>query len=139
VKRIGLIEVEKLAFYLAQKGLCFDEPIPDFTSRYPNILESCVAAPFQYFGGRPLYMGLVSTASMLFYFMSKNHPFLNGNKRIAITTLLVFLQLNGKWINIDIKKFYDFSVYVAASPPSEMRTVVKNIKNFIRTYMVNYY
>ncbi len=84
-------------------------------------------------------MGLVSTASMLFYFMSKNHPFLNGNKRIAITTLLVFLQLNGKWINIDIKKFYDFSVYVAASPPSEMRTVVKNTKNFIRTYMVNYY
>ncbi|MCD6413541.1 MAG: type II toxin-antitoxin system death-on-curing family toxin [Elusimicrobia bacterium] len=55
----------------------------------------------------------------------KNHPFQNGNKRIAITTLLVFLYKNGKWIKADIYEFYEFAMWVAQSPArmkSEMLT-----------------
>jgi len=40
-----------------------------------------------------LYPTLVSKASFLFYLMIKNHPFQNGNKRIAITTLFTFFIL----------------------------------------------
>ena len=83
-------EIEYMAIRLAKELLSFNEPIPDFSTRYPNILESCLAAPFQRFSGKYLYSSLISKASVLFYLMIKNHPFQNGNKRIAMTTLFVF-------------------------------------------------
>jgi death-on-curing protein len=53
--------------------------------------------------GKRLYPTLVATAAILFYLMIKNHPFQNGNKRIAITTLLTFLYNNNKWLRADIQ------------------------------------
>ena len=58
--------------------------------------------PFQTFSAKSLYPSLAGKASMLFYLMIKNHPFLNGNKRIAIITLLMFLLRNNKWLKVDI-------------------------------------
>ena len=89
-----LKEVEHAAFTLAREALSFNGPIPGFSTRYPHILESCLATPFQLFGGKPLYPGLIPKAATLFYLMIKNHPFQNGNKRIAVTTLLIFLLKN---------------------------------------------
>jgi prophage maintenance system killer protein len=81
---ISISDVEYLAFRLAKEHLSFDEPIPDFSTRFPNMLESCVVAPFQKFSGKDLYPSLVAKTSILFYLMIKNHPFQNGNKRITI-------------------------------------------------------
>ena len=129
-------EVEYMAFRLAEEFLKFDEPIPDFTTRFPNILESCLLTPFQKFGGKHLYPTLLSKAAMLFYLMIKNHPFQNGNKRIAITTLLLFLLNNKKWLNTDIEKFYIFTKWVAASPADAKEPVVVAIELFIDRYIV---
>jgi death-on-curing family protein len=129
-------QVERIAFSLAQEHLKFDEPIPDFTTRYPNILESCLLTPFQTFGRKHLYPTLISKAAMLFYLMIKNHPFQNGNKRIAITTLLLFLLNNKKWLNTDIDKFYIFTKWVAASPADAKKHIVAAIKQFINKYIV---
>ena len=89
MKIITLREVEYIAVRLAQEMLSFNEPIPDFSTRFPNILESCLATPFQVFSGRSLYPSLISKASIFFYLMIKNHPFQNGNKRIAMTALFL--------------------------------------------------
>jgi len=51
-----------------------------------------------------LYHGLIGKAAILFYLLIKNHPFKNGNKRIAITTVLVFLSINKKWLKVDEKR-----------------------------------
>jgi len=134
---ITLQEVEYLALRLAQEHLSFDEPIPDFSSRFPNILESCVLTPFQRFSGKALYRSLVSRASILFYLMIKNHPFQNGNKRIAITTLLVFLHKNDKWLRVDMQELYNFTVWVAQSPAAFKRQVVEAIEEFVRSHLVN--
>ena len=107
---ITVADVEYLAFRLAKEHLSFNEPIPGFSTRFPNVLESCVVTPFQKFSGKALYPSLVAKAGILFYLMIKNHPFQNGNKRIAITTLLAFLLGNGKWIKADTQEFYNFSV-----------------------------
>ena len=130
-------EVERIAFRLAQEHLSFNEPIPDFTTRFPNILESCLLTPFQKFGGKHLYPTLVSRAAMLFYLMIKNHPFQNGNKRIAITTLLLFLNNNGKWFNADIQEFYNFTIWVAQSPAKVKQQTVSAIEQFIKEHMVS--
>ena len=130
-------EVEYIAFQLAKEMLSFDEPIPDFATRFPNKLESCLATPFQSFSNRSLYPSLVSKASILFYLMIKNHPFQNGNKRIAMTTLFVYLYKNRKWIEVDSQELYNFIVWIAQSPPRLKEEVVKAIEKFLRLHLVN--
>ena len=133
---ITVADVEYLAFRLAKEHLAFDEPIPDFSTRFPHVLESCLLTPFQTFSGKDLYPSLAAKASVLFYLMIKNHPFQNGNKRIAITTLLVFLLLNGRWIRADTQGLYNFTVWVAQSPSGLKDQVVGAIQKFIQTHLV---
>jgi death-on-curing protein len=68
--------------------------------------------------------------------MIKNHPFQNGNKRIAMTTLMVFLFLNKKWIKVDTQELYNFTVWIAQSPPKLKNEVVKAIEKFVKTYLI---
>jgi len=136
MKAITLKEVEYIAFKLAREQLSFDEPIPDFSTRLPNVLESCLATPFQSFGRKSLYPSLVSKASILFYLLIKNHPFQNGNKRIAMTVLFVFLYRNSKWLEVDTQELYNFTVWVAQSPAAVKDETVKAVEKFLRKYLV---
>ncbi|MFG3817622.1 type II toxin-antitoxin system death-on-curing family toxin [Limnothrix redekei] len=58
-------------------------------------LESAMAQPQQSFSGIDLYEGLVDKAAALAFFLALNHPFIDGNKRVAYTAMEVFLVLNG--------------------------------------------
>ena len=73
---------------------------------------------------------------MLFYLMVKNHPFLNGNKRIAITTLLVFLYLNNKWLFADLETFYQLALFVAESKAKDREIVMATIRVFIKKHIM---
>lgn len=117
IRPITVADVEFIAHGVAKELMNYDEPIPDFGTRYPNTLESCIAAPFQTFERKDLYPGLVKKASLLCYLMIKNHPFQNGNKRLAVTTTLVFLHLNGKWLNMNPRQLYEFTMWIAQSSP----------------------
>ena len=66
IRKLSLKEVEYTAFEMARELMTWDEPIPDFGTRYPNVLESCVAAPFQTFHKKPLYKKLTGKGAMLF-------------------------------------------------------------------------
>lgn len=136
MKTITMKEVEYTAFRLAKELLAYNEPIPDFSTRFPNILESCLATPFQSFSRKSLYPGLVSKASILFYLLLKNHPFQNGNKRIAMTALLVFLYMNNKWIKADLQELYNFAIWIASSPPQFKNEVVKAIEKFLKSHII---
>jgi len=137
LKGISLNEIEYTAYRLAKERMSYNEPIPDFGSRFPNILESCVILPFQKFESKVLYKGLIGKASILFYLMIKNHPFQNGNKRIAMTTLFVFLHKNKKWLKVDTKELYNFAVWVAQSNAKLKNETVSAIQKFIKTYIVD--
>jgi len=136
MKIISIAEVEYLAFRLAKEKLEFNEPIPDFSSRFSNILESCLAVPFQKFTKKDVYSGLTKKAAILFYLMIKNHPFQNGNKRIAMTTLFVFLYKNKKWLKVDGQELYNFAVWVAGSPAKLKNEVVAGVEKFIKSYLI---
>ncbi|MCR4410084.1 MAG: type II toxin-antitoxin system death-on-curing family toxin [Candidatus Saccharicenans sp.] len=137
IKPISLAEVEYIAFRLAREMLAFDEPIPDFSTRFPNVLESCLAVPFQTFSKKVLYSGLIAKASILFYLMVKNHPFQNGNKRIALTTLLYFLYKNKKWLKVEQQDLYNFIIWVAQSPAQVKQETVRGIEKFLRYHLVD--
>jgi len=137
MRDINIKEVEYIAFRLAKELLSFNEPIPEFSTRFPNILESCLAVPFQSFSGKSLYANLISKASVLFYLMIKNHPFQNGNKRIAMTTLFVFLHKNSKWLKVDTQEMYNFTMWIAQSPPGAKAESVKATEKFIKSHLVD--
>lgn len=133
---ITIADVEYISFRLAKELMSFNEPIPEFKSRYPNILESCLAVPFQHFDRKALYQGLNAKAAILFYLMIKNHPFQNGNKRIAMTTLFVFLYLNKKWITVDTTELYNFAIWVAQSPAAFKNETAQAVEKFITMHEI---
>ncbi len=136
VKELKIREVEYIAFRLAKEMMTWDEPIPEFGTRFPNILESCLETPFQTFE-KPLYSGLAVKAAILFYLMVKNHPFENGNKRIAVMTLLIFLLKNGKWLDVSNDALYRIAVAVAGSSPKSKDTYLASLKKFVEDHLVN--
>jgi len=138
MKIISIIEIRFIAFRLAKELMSYNEPIPDFETRFPNVLESCVATPFQKFAKKPLYQGLLGKTAILFYLMIKNHPFQNGNKRIAMTTLFVFLHKNKKWLKADAKELYNFAVWVAQSPASLRNQVILGIEEFLKKHLIDF-
>ena len=136
IRHLTLAEMQLVSYRLAKELLEFNEPIPSFESRFPDKLESCIATPFQTFGGKPLYRGLLGKASIFFYLMIKNHPFENGNKRIAVATLFLFLARNGKWISVEPLTLYQFAKSVAESKPNLRKKVIIKIRNFLKSNMV---
>lgn len=137
MKILKVTQVEEIAYQLARRQMDWDEPIPDFGTRYPGKLESCLAQAFQTFGKRDLYPGLLSKAAILFYLMIKNHPFLNGNKRIAVTSVITFLLLNKKWLKVENELLYEMAVWVAKSNPQVKDGVVLAIKEFLRRNLID--
>ena len=63
--------------------------------RDEGLLDSALAAPFQSFEGHTPYPSLQQKAARFGYGLVKDHPFVDGNKRIAAHAMLVFLALNG--------------------------------------------
>ena len=59
-----------------------------------GLLESAVLGSYQSFGGEDLYPTIVEKSARLAYGICKNHPFIDGNKRVAVTAMLVNLRLN---------------------------------------------
>src|SRR4030065_1842238 len=125
-------------YKFARRHWEFDEPIPDFSSRFPGILEGCLAVPFQQFFGQDPYPTLAAKAGILFYLMVKDHPFQNGNKRIALTTLFVLLYKNGKWLHVDMNELYHFAVSVAKSKPKDKNLMVAAMTGLVSTNMVDF-
>jgi death-on-curing protein len=134
--RITVKEVEHVAFRLAREKLGFDEHIPDFSTRFPRVLESCLSAPFLTFDKKDFYPDFLSKVSILFYLMITNSLFLNNNKRVALTTLFYVLLKRKKWIKADIRELYNFAVWVAQSPPDAKEEVVGYIEKFLKKHMV---
>jgi len=67
--------------------------------------------------------------------MIKNHPFQNGNKRIAVATLFYFLYKNKKWIKVDNQELYNFARWVAESNPKLKKATVDAIETFLNEYI----
>ena len=63
--------------------------------RDTNLLDLSVNSPYHTFSGQNLYPTIQTMAAHLAFSLIKNHPFLDGNKRIGIFAMMVFLEING--------------------------------------------
>ena len=62
--------------------------------RDTGLLESAVLGCYQSFGGEDLYPSVIEKAARMAYALCKNHSFIDGNKRVAVTSMLVILRMN---------------------------------------------
>ena len=79
------------------------------------LLESAVAAPQATFGGRSPYKDLAEVSAAYLFYICRNHPFIDGNKRAALGACIVFLRLNGIEPKSDRQEWEELTLAVAAS------------------------
>ena len=135
---IDVKDFEFLCFNLAKELLSFSEPIPDYSTRNIPLLESALSAPKHSFDKKLLYPTIEGQATILFYSLIKNHPFINGNKRIGVMTLLIFLALNKKWLKMSPSGLYKLAIIVSNSDPSLKYIIIKKTLDLIKKYIISF-
>lgn len=99
-----------------------------FANPKDDSFESSVNQIYQTFGGNDCYPTLEEKAAMLLYLITKNHSFSDGNKRIAASCFLYFLEKNGILYRnnlpiIDNGTLFALTILIAESNPKEMETM----------------
>jgi len=99
--------------------------------------QGSIGAIYQTFGGKDVYATIEEKAAHLLYFVTKNHSFVDGNKRIAAALYVCFLQKEGILLDSDGRKCIDdnalvaLTLMIAASKPSEKEIMIKVILNLM--------
>jgi len=137
-KRVSKEELEYVAQLFAEYMRENDGSMSEYEIRDSGKLDSSITQPFQQIGGSDLYPDLVSKASMLYYLCIKNHPFEDGNKRMGIFALLIYLAKNGYWLDCSDEELFDITVYTAGSSVKDMEEVKGKIEDFIKNNLVNF-
>lgn len=104
VENVKEIHMEAISLYGGSDGI-----------RELTLLESAVAAPQAAFGGHSPYADLIEVAAAYLFYLCRNHPFIDGNKRVALGSCLVFLRLNGIEPKEDGPEWEEITMAVAAS------------------------
>ncbi len=92
---------------------------------------------YQSFNGKDVYPTLEEKAANLLYFVTKNHSFFDGNKRIAATMFLYFLDRNGVLFVEGKKLIEDYTlvaltIMIAESNPAEKEMMISVIMNCLK-------
>ena len=98
--------------------------------------KSSLNAIYQTAFGEDVYKTVEEKAANLLYFITKNHSFVDGNKRIAASVFLLFLNKNNLLYNNGVKVLSDeglvaITILIAQSKPDEKDTMVKLVMNFL--------
>lgn len=109
-----------------------------FGNEKDDSFKGSIGAIYQSFGGADLYPSLEEKAANLLYFVTKNHSFSDGNKRIAATMFLYFLDRNGVLFKDGMKLIDDhtlvaLTIMIAESRPEEKEMMISVIMNCIQS------
>lgn len=118
------------------KELKFNEESSLFALERNNGLESIIQNIYQTYGGKDVYPSIQEKSANLLYCCVKNHVFIDGNKRIAATLFIFFLQnynllyKNGIEV-IDNNTLAALTLLIAESNPKEKEVIIDLILNFL--------
>lgn len=118
------------------KDLRFNEESDLFAIERNNGLEAIIGNIYQTFSGNDVYPTLEEKAANFLYMIVKNHVFIDGNKRIAATLFIYFLQYyNMLYVNdtqvIDNNTLTALTLLIAESNPKEKEIIIELIMNFL--------
>lgn len=93
-----------------------------------GLLESALAQPEVTFFGEFLHPTVWHQAAAYLYHLSRNHPFLDGNKRTALAVTLTFLQVNNQQVGLSQSELFDL-VLSTAKGELEKEAIARKLKN----------
>lgn len=107
-----------------------------FGNEKDESFEGSISAVYQTFDGKDVYPTVQEKAANLLYFITKNHSFSDGNKRIAATMFLYFLNKNGLLFKNGLKQIEDntlvaLTIMIAESKPEEKELMVNLVMQFL--------
>ena len=109
-----------------------------FGNEKDDSFKSSIGQIYQTFGGEELYPSVEEKAAMLLYLVTKNHSFSDGNKRIAATLFLWFMNNNGILYNPDhTKRIADNTLVALTLMIAESRTEEKDIMVKVVVNLIN--
>ncbi|ROP74489.1 type II toxin-antitoxin system death-on-curing family toxin [Curtobacterium sp. PhB115] len=85
----------------------------DFVVRDVGLLEAAVARPATSVGGRDAYLSLLEKAAALVHSVVRNRALIDGNKRLGLMLLVVFLGVNGRRLHATNDEAHDFIIAIA--------------------------
>jgi len=104
---------------LSEVLLILDDQIKNYGGKYGirdiNLLSSAVYMPESSFEGKYLHETIPAMAAAYAFHICQNHPFIDGNKRTALASSLVFLDINGYELNCKNETLYNKIMGVAKS------------------------
>lgn len=101
--------------------------------REPGLLDSALSRPRTTVFGERAYPDLFTQAAAMFQSLAANHPLIDGNKRLAWTSLVVFLLLNGVTIETHDDTAYDFVIAVASGRLTDVAQIADRVRSFSRS------
>lgn len=102
----------------------------DLGLRDRGLLESAIAMPRSKFGGQELHANLAEKAAAYFFHLCANHPFVDGNKRVAVAAAELLLLINRHELVVEDEAIEDLAMGAAAGIVSKAQVV-----EFFRTYV----
>ncbi|WP_242941001.1 virulence protein RhuM/Fic/DOC family protein [[Clostridium] fimetarium] len=107
-----------------------------FGNEKDDSFKSSISTIYQTFNGKDVYMTIEEKAANLLYFITKNHSFSDGNKRIAATMFLYFLDKNQMLFDEGRKIIDDYTlvaitIMIAESKSEEKEIMVNLVMNFL--------
>jgi death-on-curing family protein len=113
------------------------EPIPPFERVNKKEIENLVVIPQTKHFGQEQYPTIESKAVILFYKINKGHIFPNGNKRISLACLFVFLEINNKRLDITEDEATNKAIEIANSDPRNFDAVKEELELWVRANLRN--
>ena len=131
-------EVRKVIMALKNDLVAKKEASDLFGQEYEGKLQGIIGNIYQTFGGKELYSSLEEKAAHLLYFIIKDHPLADGNKRTASFSFVYFLDKNNfLYRESGEKKINDnalvaLALLIAISNPKDKEVMIKIITNLLR-------
>ena len=93
-----------------------------------GLLESAAARPQATFDGAPVYPDLISRATALMHSLARNHPLVDGNKRLALAAAIVFLGVNGHRLTLSNDEAYELTMAVASGGLDDVGVIAQRLR-----------
>ena len=132
IRNLAKEDIETIYLVLFERFKEIGEPIPPFERVNKKEIENLVVIPQTKHFGEEQYPTIESKAAILFYKINKGHIFPNGNKRISLACLIIFLESNNMKLNITQDEATNKALEIAQSDSNDFQNVKKELEDWIR-------
>lgn len=127
-------DIELIHSVLSQNFREDGEPIPPFSTANQNNIDALVKTPQSNYFDVEQYPTLESKAAIIFYTLNKKHLFLNGNKRLSVACLVIFLIINNKNLKVTPDELTEKALWLAKTTHNhDFDQIKQELTDWIKT------